>query len=131
LPNLDLLLTVLSHLLRPVHTFINGDEDKPVEYVSEQEIDEFISKKTSIVGILPPPPPIHIRVFLEDSTIQCWRKSYLWSKVYIEGKGSAIQDGPVNLLRAGSSGGLVGNEASRWPSIWASTHVRLFKVQLV
>ncbi|KAL1922360.1 uncharacterized protein VTP21DRAFT_9899 [Calcarisporiella thermophila] len=72
--------------------------------VSDQEVLDFI-RQTTLVGLLPPPRPVHSRKFQWNDALTVWFRSMLWSKVYV-----ASMD---NL------------------GIWNGTAVRLFTIKTV
>ncbi|KAI6150862.1 high-temperature-induced dauer-formation protein-domain-containing protein [Pisolithus tinctorius] len=95
---LDTVMLVISELLPKIQRLQGGGQ----KVTSTGEIIDFL-RSVSLVGVLPPAPPLHPRKFTWSDASMVWLTSLIWGEIYVHGMS------PLG--------------------IWSSTNVRLFFVK--
>ncbi|KAI6028312.1 high-temperature-induced dauer-formation protein-domain-containing protein [Pisolithus orientalis] len=95
---LDTVMLVISELLPKIQRLQGGGQ----KVTSTGEIIDFL-RSVSLVGVLPPAPPLHPRKFMWSDASMVWLTSLIWGEIYVHGMS------PLG--------------------IWSSTNVRLFFVK--
>ncbi|KAI6038982.1 high-temperature-induced dauer-formation protein-domain-containing protein [Pisolithus marmoratus] len=95
---LDTVMLVISELLPKIQSLQGGGQ----KATSTGEIIDFL-RGVSLVGVLPPAPPLHPRKFTWSDASMVWLTSLIWGEIYVHGMS------PLG--------------------IWSSTNVRLFFVK--
>lgn len=71
------LLVLIGHLVPQVQSLCTTQS-----LVSDAQVLEFL-RTVTLVGILPPPPPIFIRKFRWGEALAIWFRSMLWGQAYV------------------------------------------------
>ncbi|KAI6111519.1 high-temperature-induced dauer-formation protein-domain-containing protein [Pisolithus croceorrhizus] len=95
---LDTVMLVISELLPKIQSSQVGGQKAP----TTGEVIDFL-RTVSLVGVLPPVPPLHPRKFTWSDASMVWLTSLIWGEIYVHGMS------PLG--------------------IWSSTNVRLFFVK--
>ncbi|KAI6102753.1 high-temperature-induced dauer-formation protein-domain-containing protein [Pisolithus croceorrhizus] len=95
---LDTVMLVISELLPKIQSSQLGGQKAP----TTGEVIDFL-RTVSLVGVLPPVPPLHPRKFTWSDASMVWLTSLIWGEIYVHGMS------PLG--------------------IWSSTNVRLFFVK--
>ncbi|KAI6006026.1 high-temperature-induced dauer-formation protein-domain-containing protein [Pisolithus albus] len=95
---LDTVMLVISELLPKIQSLQGGGQ----KAATTGDIIDFL-RSVSLVGVLPPLPPLHPRKFTWSDASMVWLTSFIWGEIYVHGMS------PLG--------------------IWSSTKVRLFFVK--